>query len=133
MRFFPTSDLWRALGVCLLLGAGSRPAVAQLLPAARGQVYSFMTVTTIEAPTKNMAKLLFAPAFNGQTEIQLDAVGAFSTAAILEQLRHNNETISQNLSELSAAGWELIQVAPTPLSVDKSVVTTRYLLRKAKS
>jgi hypothetical protein len=123
----------RALGVALLLALGSHAANAQMLPATTGQRLEFMTLTSIEAPTKKMAKLLFAPAFNGRTEVQLESVGAISTAAILEQLRQNNETLTNALGELSAAGWELIQVSPAPLAVDKDVVTTRYLLRKAKS
>jgi len=80
-----------------------------------------------------MAKLLFAPAFNGHTEIQLETVGAISSAAVLEQLRQNNEILTRALGELSAAGWELIQVSPAPLTFDKDVATTRYLLRKAKN
>jgi hypothetical protein len=123
----------RALGAGLLVALGSHAASAQMLPATNGQPLDFMTLTSIEAPTKKMAKLLFAPAFNGRTEIQLESVGAFSTATILEQLRQNNETLTKALGELSAAGWELIQVSPAPLTVDKDVVTTRYLLRKAKN
>ena len=123
----------RALGAAFLVALGSHAASAQMLPATTGQPLEFMTLTSIEAPTKKMAKLLFAPAFNGRTEVQLESVGAISTAAILEQLRQNNETLTKALGELSAAGWELIQVSPAPLTVDKDVVTTRYLLRKAKS
>jgi len=123
----------RALGVALLLALGSQSAAAQMLPAANAQKHDFMTLTSIEAPTKKMAKLLFAPAFNGHTEIQLRTVGALSSTAVLEQLRQNNETLTQTLGELSAAGWELIQVSPAPLTVDKDVATTRYLLRKVKS
>jgi hypothetical protein len=123
----------RALALVLLLALGSQSAAAQLLPSANAQKHDFMTLTSIEAPTKKMAKLLFAPAFNGHTEIQLRTVGALSSNAVLEQLRQNNETLTQTLGELSAAGWELIQVSPAPLAFDKDVATTRYLLRKAKS
>lgn len=133
MRVLSLLNSWRALGVGVCLALGSQPAAAQLLASSRGQTYDFLTVTAIEAPTKNMAKLLFTPAFNGHAEIQLDAVGAFSTATILEQLRHNEELVTQSLGELSAAGWELIQVASAPLATNKSVATTRYLLRKAKN
>jgi len=122
---------WLALGLGLALGG--QPAAAQLLAPAHGQTYNFLTVTALESPTKNMAKLLFTPAFNGRSEIPLEAVGAFSSAAVLEQLRHNEEVITQSLGDLSAAGWELIQVMPVPFSFDKSVTTTRYLLRKAKN
>jgi len=123
----------RALGAGLLLALGSHAATAQMLPATNGQPVDFMTLTSIEAPTKKMAKLLFAPAFDGRTEVQLASVGAFSSATILEQLRQNNETLTKTLGELSVAGWELIQVSPAPLTADKGVITTRYLLRKARN
>jgi len=130
---FSSRYSWLALGVGLSLALGSQPAAAQLLAPTHGQTYSFLTVTAIESPTKNMAKLLFTPAFNGHSEVPLEAVGAFSSAAVLAQLRHNEEIITQSLGDLSAAGWELIQVMPVPFSFDKSVTTSRYLLRKAKS
>jgi hypothetical protein len=133
MPFSSVFNAGRALGVGLLLIIGSPPATAQLLPAGHAQAYDFLTVTTIEAPTKKMAKLLFAPAFNGRTEIQLESIGALSAASLLEQLRHNNELLAQSLGELSAAGWELLQVSPAPFVGDKAVTTTRYLFRKAKS
>ncbi|MDO7884813.1 hypothetical protein [Hymenobacter cheonanensis] len=133
MRLLPSLPSWRALGMSLALALSSQLAAAQLLASTRGQAYDFLTVTAIESPTRNMAKLLFTPAFNGHTELQLDAVGAFSSATILDQLRHNEEVVTQSLGDLSAAGWELIQVATTPLAADKNVSTTRYLLRKAKS
>lgn len=132
MFFSLAFNSWRALGVCLLLAIGSQPAAAQLLPLAQAPAYDFLTVTAIEAPNKKMAKLLFAPSFNGRTEVQFEAMGALSTASLLEQLRRNNELLTQNLGELSAAGWELIQAFPAPFVADKDVVTTRYLLRKAK-
>ncbi len=133
MRLLSLLTSWRALGVGVLLATGSQPAAAQLLPAAHAQAYDFLVVTAIEAPAKNLAKLLIAPAFNGRTEIQLEPVGGFSAATILERARHNDELLAQSLSELSVAGWELIQVAPAPFLADKTVSATRYLLRKAKS
>lgn len=132
MRFPSFSNSWRALGVGLLLATGHQPAAAQLLPATHAQAYDFLLVTTIEASTRKMAKLLFAPAFQGRTEIQLESIGSLSSASLLEQLRQNNEVVAQTLGELSAAGWELIQVATAPFTGDRDVTTTRYLLRKAK-
>lgn len=122
---------WYSLALSLALG--SSPVAAQLLAPTHGQAYDFLTVTAIEAPTRPMAKLLFAPAVNGCTELQLEPVGAFSTATLLAQVRHNNELLVQSLGELSAAGWELIQVAPAPLTTAKEVTATRYLLRRAKN
>lgn len=133
MRFSSFCYSWRALGLGLCLALGSQPAAAQLLAPTHNQTYTFLTVTALESSSKNMAKLLFTPAFNGHSELPLEPVGAFSSAAVLEQLRHNEEVVTQSLGELSAAGWELIQVMPTPFSPDKNVIATRYLLRKAKN
>ena len=116
----------------LLLALAPRPAAAQLLAPSTAQTYNFLTVTMVESTVKSLSKLLIAPAFNGRTEIQLDAQGAFLPSSRLDQLRRNNEVLSQSLSELSAAGWELIQVSPATLASDKDVSVTRYLLRKAK-
>ncbi|TDN36676.1 hypothetical protein A8B98_08320 [Hymenobacter sp. UV11] len=117
----------------LLLALGSRPAAAQLLAPSLARSYDFLTVTMVESTAKSLSKLLIAPAFNGRTEIQLDAVAAFSPGSRLDQLRRNNEVLTQSLGELSSAGWELIQVAPATLPTDKDVSVTRYLFRKAKS
>lgn len=108
-------------------------AQAQLLaPAAPARSYEFLHVTVTEATTDNLSKLLLSPAFNGRTEIQLEGLNAFLPAKRLELLRRNEETISRCLGELSAAGWELLQVYSAPLVVDKDVSTTRYLLHRAK-
>lgn len=122
----------RCLAAGALLAASCHPAAAQLLPAAApAQAYSFLTLTLVTSLTKDRAKLLVAPAFNGQTAIQLEPVNAFLPAKRLEQLRRNDEILTQNLGELSAAGWELIQIAPTtPPDVDKDLTLTRYLFRK---
>lgn len=131
MRFL--SLLTRSLLLAGLLLALGRPAAAQLLAPGQAKAYDFLTVTMVESTAKSLSKLLIAPAFNGRTEIQLDAVAAFSPSTRLDQLRRNNEVLTQSLGELSAAGWELIQVSPATLATDKDVSVTRYLLRKAKS
>lgn len=123
---------WPVVVVGLLLALMPRPAAAQLLAPATAQAYDFLTVTMVESTAKSLSKLLIAPAFNGRTEIQLDAQRAFLPGDRLDQLRRNNEILSQSLSELSVAGWELIQVSPATLASDKDVLITRYLLRKAR-
>lgn len=111
----------------------SHPAQAQLLaPSAAARSYEFLHVTVTEATTDSQAKLLLSPAFNGRTEMQLEGLNAFLPAKRLELLRHNEEVVSQCLGELSAAGWELLQVYSVPLVVDKDVATTRYLFRKPR-
>ena len=123
---------WPVVVAGWLLALTPGPAAAQLLAPVATQTYSFLTVTMVESTAKSLSKLLIAPAFNGRTEIQLDAQAAFLPGNRLDQLRHNNEVLSQSLSELSAAGWELIQVSPATLASDKDVLVTRYLLRKAR-
>ncbi|MGI4873756.1 MAG: hypothetical protein ACRYFX_21565 [Janthinobacterium lividum] len=122
---------WLILTALLLL-LTNRPAAAQLLPAAvPARTSDFMTLTVLESPLKNMAKLLLTPAFNGRSEIQLeDAVVLASTR--LEHLCHNNEVLSQSLGELSAAGWELAEVHSVPFAGDKDILPTRYLLRRPR-
>ena len=127
MPTFPCRRYWLSLALLLL---ASRPAAAQLLPVASStQVFDFMTLTALDSPLKNMARLLFAPAFNGRSEVQLEDIGALPGTR-LEHLRHNNELLSQTLGELSAAGWELIEVHSAPFIADKDILTTRYLLRR---
>ena len=132
MRFLSLLTTRGLLLAGLLLALGGRPAAAQLLAPSQARAYNFLTVTMVESTAKSLSKLLIAPAFNGRTEIQLDAVAAFIPSTRLDQLRRNNEVLTQCLGELSAAGWELIQVSPATLATDKDVSVTRYLLRNAK-
>ncbi|MEJ7659804.1 MAG: hypothetical protein WKG07_09335 [Hymenobacter sp.] len=57
---------------------------------------------------------------------------AFSASSTLEKLRHNDAVLTQSLSELSVAGWELVQVTQSALPLDRDTSVTRYLLRKAR-
>lgn len=121
-----------------LFGAG----LALSTPAARAQTtgpasvvaahgYDFLTVTSMESGAKSLAKILIVPAFQGKSEIQLEDFGGFSTEKNLAKLQHNTELIHQQLSDLTVAGWELVQTYPFLSS--PSLVTTRYLFRKAKN
>ncbi|MFD1870926.1 hypothetical protein [Hymenobacter bucti] len=115
----------------VLLGAGlllSSPAAhAQLtVPATLG--YDFLTMTTIEG-TKAFSAILFSPAFQGKTEMPLIARNVLSAEKYKELIRQNTELVNGQLSALTVAGWELVQVY-TPSSPAEARC---YLFRKAKS
>lgn len=119
----------------LLLGAGgllsSPPTAAQTaLPAASTAVhgYDFLTMTTSEG-TKAFSCILFAPAFQGKTEIPLVTIGTLSSDKYKELILENMQRINSQLSALTEAGWELVQVyTPTYLANARC-----YLFRKAKN
>jgi hypothetical protein len=111
----------------LLSGVRTSFAQSAAPPAA---VYEFMTVTTLESASKSASKLFLTPAFQGKTEVQLEDFNAFGAEKNKEKFQVNAQTINQQLSELSVAGWELVQVYPMPT---QGVFITRYLFRKAKN
>jgi hypothetical protein len=123
---FPTLLYRLVVRAFLLLGT---PAAFAQVPAPHG--YDFLTLTSMESSTKSVAKILITPAFQGKTEIQLEDFGGFSAEKNLGKLQHNIELVNQQLTELTAAGWELVQAYP--FTSVPGLFTTRYLFRKAKS
>lgn len=122
-----------SIAIGLLLALSARPAAAQLLPpVGQTQPVDFMTVLVFESDAKSYARLLFAPAFNGRTEIALEGLNTLSIDKAFENQRQNAETLSCTLSELSAVGWELVEVHSLPWTRDKAILTTRYLLRRPR-
>lgn len=117
-----------ALLAALLLPSG-QAAFAQSA-APNTVAYEFMTITTLESSAKSASKLFLTPAFQGKTEIQLDDFNAFASEKNKEKFQVNAQTVNKQLSELSSAGWELVQVYPLPT---QGIFITRYLLRKAKN
>jgi len=119
----------------LLFGAGllwnSPAALAQTVipagtPAAHG--YDFLTVTTSEG-AKAYSFILFSPAFQGKTEVQLASGNVLSAEKYKERIQQNTLLINEQLSALTVAGWELVQIY-TPIN---SPNARCYLFRKAKS
>jgi hypothetical protein len=135
--FFPSMlNLLRPLGLLFTTGllVSNLTAQAQMAApagaiAAHG--YDFLTLTSMESGSKVLAKILIVPAFQGKSEIQMEDFGGFSAEKNLAKLQHNTELIQQQLSELTVAGWELVQTYPFISS--PNLVTTRYLFRKAKN
>lgn len=114
--------------VAFLLPSGKAAFAQSAAPHAA--VYEFMTITTLESSSKSASKLFLTPAFQGKTEVQLDDFNAFASEKNKEKFQVNAQTVNQQLSELSVAGWELVQVYPLPT---QGIFITRYLLRKAKN
>ncbi|GAA4502506.1 hypothetical protein GCM10023172_25970 [Hymenobacter ginsengisoli] len=85
-------------------------------------------MTTLEG-TKAYSCILFAPAFEGKTEIPLAVIATLNSDKYKELLLENMQRINGQLSALTVAGWELVQVY-TPTTIANSRC---YLFRKAKS
>jgi hypothetical protein len=117
------------MGTLLLSGSG---ALAQI-PAATARSYEFLTVTVIESPYSRDSRLLLSPAFQGRTELPLEEIYNLASDKYREHLQRNTTVLNQTLSDLSSAGWELIDVHGTVVGPPPVASVTRYLLRKAKS
>ena len=113
------------LSLVLACGLGARQSFAQ----AAAPAYEFTTVTTLESTSKSASKLFITPAFQGKAEVQLADFNAFAAGQNKEKFQQNAQVVNQQLGDLSAAGWELIQVYPLP---SQGTFITRYLLRKPK-
>jgi hypothetical protein len=106
--------------------AHAQMAVPAAAPAAHG--YDFLTVTTVEG-VKSFSAIMFSPDFQGKSEIPLKGVQVFGTEEFKERIRENTLRVNEQLSALTVAGWELVQVY-TPTSPTNARC---YLFRKAKS
>lgn len=117
----------------LLLGAGlllSSPLAHAQTASPAGVVhgYDFLTVITSEGANA-FAYILFSPAFQGKTEISLEGTNVLGTEKYKERILRNAQLINEQLSALTVAGWELVQVYTTTNPTNGRC----YLLRKAKS
>ncbi|RZL12628.1 MAG: hypothetical protein EOO62_10540 [Hymenobacter sp.] len=116
-------------GTALLLASPAAHAqLASPSGATAAHGYDFLTVTTSEG-NKALSFILFAPAFQGKTEIPLETVVVLGTEKFKERVNQNAQLINEQLSALTVAGWELVQVYTTTIPENGS----RYLFRKAKS
>jgi hypothetical protein len=120
------------LGALLLLT--SLGAAAQASPSV---AYEFLTISIVKSPYKNDCYLLLTPAFQGKTEIKLEEEYNLASDRYRANLQRNITLLNNTLSELSAAGWDLVNVHSTevgaePPGLQPTATLTRYLLRKAK-
>jgi hypothetical protein len=80
--------------------------------AAPSTTYEFLTLLESEAQQNSFAKIMFAPAFQGKTEIQLENLpGTVSGNKFMTIHRQNVEIVNQQLEAVTAAGWELVHVS----------------------
>jgi|GEM_PF-2656891 len=98
------------------------PAFAQSAPASADE---FMVVVGLESPVTNAAKIIFAPAFQGKTEVALESMPGPLSNKFWPTYQHNLEVVTQQLGAVSAAGWELVGV--TSLTAGQ-----QYLFRRAR-
>lgn len=97
--------------------------------------YDFLTVTTVESYRQSEAKMLISPPFEGKTEVALaDGDLERLTRNDIEKIGRNTLLINQQLSALTVAGWELVQVVPVAPSTSPGPTPpiTRYLFRKPR-
>ena len=121
-----------SLLLTLLAGLLSFTGFAQTAAPAPATTltYDFLTVTSSESSARTVSVVLIAPPFQGKSEIQLEAFGGIYNARNRERVQRNTVLINQQLTELTAAGWELFQVYPQNYPPD--LLTTRYLFRKVR-
>jgi hypothetical protein len=99
--------------------------------------YEFMTVSVIKSPYQTDCYLLLTPAFQGKTQIKLEEEYNLASDRYRTNLQHNITLLNETLGELSAAGWDLVDVHATevgaePPGLHPTATITRYLLHKAK-
>jgi hypothetical protein len=122
------------LGLAVVLLAPG--AQAQQQPdgaAATSQAYQYMQLAVLEGAP---GYLSFSPEFNGQKIVKLEDVymNQLYNAKFRQTLQGNEDKVMRSLQDVSAAGWELVQVSSQALKQadDREVTQTRYLFRKAK-
>ncbi len=119
-----------ALSAGLLLGTHATFAQTSAV-GAHG--YDFLTITIVKSPYKADCRMLLTPAFQGKTEIKLEEEYTITNNRYRENLHHNTLLLNQTLSDLSVAGWELVETHAALEGAPPAPVVTRYLLRKAKN
>lgn len=106
----------------VLLGA----PLACRAQAAPPTTYEFLTLLESESQASGLAKILFAPAFQGKTEVPLERLpSTASSDKYMATHRQNVETVNRQLEAITAAGWELVHV-----SADERA--HEYLFRRRK-
>lgn len=131
MFSFIRPSLLRALLVGFVLLLSIFSSWGQNVPTAP-HGYDFLTVTSIESLSKKYSKLLITPAYQGKSEMPLEGYMGLGAEKFLDTSQRNTLITNQLLSDLTAAGWDLVEVYVTP-AMGPTNHTTRYLFRKAKS
>lgn len=103
----------------------SGTSLAQTAPAT---AYEFLTVAEVESQSSTLARILFAPAFQGRTEMLLETLPSSLSSKHPLIYQRNLVLVNRQLEAVTADGWELVHVSA-------SVATTghEYLFRRPKS
>jgi hypothetical protein len=128
----------RLLPFLLLLVLPLLPQRTVAQGKANGPQYLQMTtIESVVAGGLGRSRVLFTPEFKGTKEAQMENL--FSLTGInLKNVQVNEETILRYMSEVTADGWELVQVIPLTQTLQNAGTTgqgifmTRYMFRKAK-
>jgi hypothetical protein len=130
--FLPARFLFSRLLLSASLALGTYSAAAQV-PSGAPRGYDFRTITIIKSPYRNDCRLLLTPAFEGKTELKLEEEYTLSSDKYREHLQANTALLNQLLSDLSVAGWELVETHAVQEGPPPAAAVTRYLFRKAKN
>ena len=103
--------------------------VLSFAQSATPVAYEFLTMIESESRFESDAKLLFAPDFQGKSEMKLQEL-TLSPLKNSDAYRHNVQVVNQQLAAATAEGWELVSCFGS--DVASSTGGARYLLRRAK-
>jgi hypothetical protein len=109
-----------------LLGA-PLASLAQAAPPV-STTYEFLTVAEIESPSSGLAKILFAPAFQGRSELPLENLPMALSIKYPIIYQRNLQMVNRQLEAVTADGWELMHV-----SSNTATTGHEYLFRRPKS
>lgn len=100
------------------------PVLAQTTTPA---TYEFLTVLEAESQASSFAKMIFAPAFQGKSEIALEGLPGALSSKYWPTYQRNLQVVNQQLEAVTAAGWELVHVSSSAASSGHE-----YLFRRLK-
>lgn len=116
----------------LLTGGLLVTSFAARSQAAPPLTYEFLTVIEVESPFLKLARLAFAPAFQGLTEIKLERLPGSVSDDYTPTYTRNLEVVNRQLGALTAAGWELVHVSSAGVALSPAVDERQYLFRRLK-
>ncbi|MDO7884292.1 hypothetical protein [Hymenobacter cheonanensis] len=94
---------------------------------AQPTAYEFLTVVEHETQYYKRAKIVFAPAFQGKSELGLESLPSSNSEKFPITLGKNLEVVNSQLEALTVAGWELVHVSSEAVSSSHE-----YLFRRRK-
>lgn len=125
-----------SLVLVFLLLCSSLATAQNTAPAQPGVVYNYMQMTSIESVVPGglgRSRLMFTTPDGKQEEMELK--NFFSLTGInFKNVTQNDVAITEMVSRLSAAGWELAYVTSGVYSAETStgIFITRYMFRRPK-